>query len=324
VVHAFVVRSTPIRIEADPLAAPIVGLALGHVLPDPIAPCDGDPVVLSVQVGVPSPAEGTDRAPTAFADGWTLTSQDGDVTLFAPSASARLSPRAGRGTIVLAPDALDGPMPWALIIESLLVLLRQRGHYALHAAGLSVGDDGILLVAQRDSGKSTLAYSLVREGWSYLSDDTVLVGRAADRIEATGFRSYFTLDPEADTLFPNLAAGRIEPLFGEAKRPVDVETIHPGQRADRTVPRVLVFPQIVDASESRLEPIGRTEALHHVIGQSALAVAEPDGAPAHVAALTDLVRQCTAYRLLGGRDLLDQPGCATDLLSPLLPTAAAA
>jgi hypothetical protein len=68
------------------------------------------------------------------------------------------------------------------LMLSLLWLLRQHGIYALHANGL-VKESGILFVGGSGSGKSTSSLSLIRQGWSYLSDDVILLRNSLDGIE---------------------------------------------------------------------------------------------------------------------------------------------
>src|ERR1044071_1428371 len=55
--------------------------------------------------------------------------------------------------------------------------LRRFGLFDLHSAGVvdPHDDKGVLIVGPSGSGKSTLAVQLVSAGWSYLSDDEVLV-----------------------------------------------------------------------------------------------------------------------------------------------------
>ncbi len=79
-----------------------------------------------------------------------------------------------------------------LVLHTLLVLLTRRGYFPLHAAALARAVDGaeseppagVLMAAPSDSGKSTLAMGLVRAGWGFLSDDSILLRAAAAGGEA--------------------------------------------------------------------------------------------------------------------------------------------
>ncbi len=206
----------------------------------------------------------------------------------------------------------------SLVVTGLFVLFEPHGLYPLHAAALGRGGGGLLLVADSDSGKSTLSYSLVREGWSYLSDDTILLSEAGDAIDAVPFRRHFGLDTVAAEFFPELAGGSHLPLAGQDKWVVDVGGQFPDRIDERLRPSVVVLPEIVDADESRLQPISAAEAHHALIRQSTLPYWDLDAVRKHLDALARLTSQTSHYRLLGGRDILRRPARASELLAPLL------
>lgn len=49
-----------------------------------------------------------------------------------------------------------------------------------HAAGLSIGESGMVLAGVSGAGKSTLSSFLFHKGWSYLGDDTIGIGLEKD------------------------------------------------------------------------------------------------------------------------------------------------
>ena len=98
---------------------------------------------------------------------------DGDSLL-------RLRPEQGQGDAQLAPSFLARPprLQRAFWTYGLLKLLRPSGAYWLHGAGVvSPEGVGVLIVGPSGSGKSTLTIGLIRQGWSYLSDDALLLRR---------------------------------------------------------------------------------------------------------------------------------------------------
>ena len=118
-----------------------------------------------------------------------------------------------------------------LFLYSLLFLLRYRDLYGLHGAGVVRDGVGYLLVAASDGGKSTLAFSLVRQGWSYLSDDSLLLSRQSDGVAAHALRRDFCLDAEAVRYFPDIAAHWEPcPLTDGAKQRLDMSTCYAAQR----------------------------------------------------------------------------------------------
>ncbi len=243
------------------------------------------------------------------------------------AAVLRLGPArgTGRGQIAMAQLTADGAIRQAitgLLVLGLFALLRARGLFPLHAAALAKGsaedDAGVLLVGPSDSGKSTLAYSLVRRGWRHVSDDSVLLrAEGGARVEALAFRRTFALDFAAQAIFPELHAARKVQMGPEEKWTVALESVYPAQAAARCAPHVLVLPEIADQPASEIAPARAAEALRAVAGQSALLTLEPQRAAAHMEALARLVGQARCYRLRAGRDLIDDPARAASLLEPL-------
>jgi len=243
-------------------------------------------------------------------------------------ATVVLHVKTGTAEATITPDVLSAhdhhrrdPL-FYLITSSLVILLRYRGWYALHTAALALEGRGLLLVAQSDSGKSTAALNLVRQGWHYLSDDTVLLHAEADRVQAYAFRRNFCVDPDATAHFPELGDHDWPPSLSDPQKwQVDVDRLHPGQFVPVCTPRVLVLPEIVDAPESRVEPVDAKVALAQLVDQGALFLTpSPDVARRHLDVLAQLVNQSRAYRLHAGRDLLHTPRTLHALLAPLLST----
>ena len=207
-----------------------------------------------------------------------------------------------------------------LITFSLVILLRYQSRFALHAAALARDEQGALLVARSDSGKSTAALNLMREGWSYLSDDAVLLRRQGSSVRAHSFRSDFCVDPEAVDQFPELAGYAWPPSLSDpTKWRVDPAKLYPGQFVPRCTPQVLVMPEIVDAAESTLEPMDPTVMLGHLANQSGLLLTpEPEIASQHLNLLKQLVNQTASYRFLAGRDQLKDSSSIDRLLKSVL------
>lgn len=268
----------------------------------------------------PGPPPGAYRLGT-FDNGFTLWRGKGGVVLMGGGCVAQLDVRNGHGTVCVALNAQNTTSRWvacAVVLESLAILLHRHGLFSMHAAALAREGRGLVVAAAADSGKSTLTFRLVQRGWDYLSDDTILLRPSPDGVTVMGLRSHFSLDPEAEELFPGLSAGREASLLKEEKWAVNVEALYPEQRIDACRPEVLLFPTIVDAAESRIVPASKAEAMGALLAQSSLARVKLDHAAAHVDVLGRLVRDTDAYTLYAGRDLLDDPARADALIAPLL------
>ena len=206
------------------------------------------------------------------------------------------------------------------LVLALSLLLREKGWFGLHAAGLVWRGNGVLLVGRSDSGKSTLAYSLVRRGWSYLTDDAVLVHQSGKEVVAVSFREDFGLDPESVRYFPEVAICRDRQPTDPAKFRVRMDRLHPGRFQPRCRPALLILPELVDISESRLVPLRRSEAFGRLVQASLLLGCADDPAERHLLDVMGwLVRQAPAYLLEAGPDLLDRPGRLEQLLAAALP-----
>jgi hypothetical protein len=193
---------------------------------------------------------------------------------------------------------------------SLYVLAHQLGFYGLHAVGLVAEKRGFLFSGRSDSGKSTTALALVRQGWDYLSDDSLLLHvKENRRVAAIGARRRFCVDPEAAALFPELASHDWpRQLNDPAKWCVDVEMVYGVRARESCEPHVLLFPEISHSDESLLAPIGSADAISRLVLQSAYSLYKHHAtAAAHFAALGCLVKQCTHRRLILGRDALTEP-----------------
>lgn len=314
-----------VRWDASPVR-PAVRDVFRHLGLHEARPQAGAPaLVMAISAAGPVPGVPPEAEEALAFDDAELTAYRAGEQIFLQTrqAVARLRPAGGSGRVALPPSVLDDPQAlrgllFGMLSISLFVLLRPRQFYPLHAAALVRDGAGMLLVANRDGGKSTLAYSLARQGWSFLSDDSVLLHPTGAVVEAVAFRQRFTMDAEARDAFPEIATAW-EPLFGsEAKGAVSMHDLYPGQTTERCVPDVLILPEIADRPGSRLVPVSKAEAMHRVLGQSALVTLHPDLAPQHVEAARRLVGQTRHYRLIAGRDLKNDPPRVARLLGEVL------
>ena len=179
--------------------------------------------------------------------------------------------------------------------------LRRFGMFDLHSAGVVEprSEQGVLIVGPSGSGKSTLALQLALAGWSYLSDDELLLSLADGQVEARGFRSFF-------------AVGKGERL----KDCFEPEVAFGSKRASRALPGLVLFTRVNGEWESEVRKLTQAETMMRLIRACPWATYDTSIASANLEVLSALARQATAYELFAGRDLL-QPGYAADLLSKI-------
>jgi hypothetical protein len=230
-----------------------------------------------------------------------------------------LQPMQGRGEARLAPSFADqSPLLqrhlWAF---SLLTLLRPLGLYSLHAAGIVArGGEGFLVIGRPGSGKSTLALGLIQQGWSYLSDDAVLLRRQSQGVEALACRQPFYVDAHAAAAYAALLLDEAVPdAAGGWKRRVQIRAAYPGQSVARCLPQVLLFASIIPHPHSMVCPVDPHRALRHLLAESGPQLFDRRTMPQHLDVLTHLVQQTTTYELRAGLDVYHRPARLAELLA---------
>ena len=104
--------------------------------------------------------------------------QDVGYIEYGPRAKVWFRPASGECRIsILQPEA-DQQLWLAthpLFTIPLQEMLKRRGKYAIHAAGVARNGRSLLLPGTSGSGKTTLTIALLRAGFDWLSDDLVLL-----------------------------------------------------------------------------------------------------------------------------------------------------
>jgi len=239
------------------------------------------------------------------------------ATVNLPEGRARLS--LDRGFILEEPR---GPtLAFTHLVGFVLMGLAQAAEWvSLHAAVLVRDGRGVLLLAESDAGKSTTAYQLVRQGWQFVSDDSVLLRETNHGIEALSMRPHFCLDAGSERHFPELGGHDWpEMVRDEIKWRVDVERLYPGRFVPSCQPQAIVMPAISDAAQSRLTPVPAQTLIPALLQQSGFRLtAGSERAGRHFQLIGTLLRQCAAYRFCGGRDVLEDGGRVRRLFERLV------
>jgi hypothetical protein len=183
----------------------------------------------------------------------------------------------------------------------LVELLKRRGLYNLHAAGLCIDGQGLLLSGNSGAGKTTLAVALVRAGFDFLSDDMLFLTSGRDGLRILGFPDQSDVADETVSMFPELRAA-LNPvgLRLGPKSQIRVEEFYEANTVWECRPAVVVFPRIGHTEQSVLTSVGRDEALLELLPN--LFLTETVSSQAHLDALTRLAREARCYRLEAGRD----------------------
>jgi len=180
--------------------------------------------------------------------------------------------------------------------------LRRFGLFDLHSAGVvdPQSGEGVVIVGPSGSGKSTLVVQLASAGWSYLSDDELLLSIVDGVVKARGFRRFFAT-----------STGKSGELLKHCFEP---ETVFGAKRMTQARPALLLFTRLTNESKSALSKLTQTETMIRLLRASPWATYDSAVASANLEVLSALARQAIGFDLAAGRDLLE-PGFASDLLS---------
>jgi hypothetical protein len=296
---------------ADELVSTALDARLGRFAQTGSGPCDVRFEYRCVGVGephaVPEPPE--DARPVYESPMGTVLYSDRADRMFISSKwpiRAACDPRSGETTISVAGDAeehlwaLSHPLMTIPLIET----LKRRGRFSVHAAGLAVGQKGLLIPGSSGSGKSTLALALARAGFGYLGDDMLFLDRAGEGLRALAFPEAVDLTDETVRLFPDLAD-----LLGNEKRPgwpkrqLRAEERFGAEIVWQCRPVALVFPRVARSGRSMLTPMDRGEALLEILPN--ILLTEAASSQQHLEALGELVASCACYRLETGTDFAE-------------------
>jgi hypothetical protein len=199
----------------------------------------------------------------------------------------------------------------------LTYLFSYQGLFDLHGAALSNHGTGYLFLGESHSGKSSIALNLVRLGWHYASDDSLLLKSNGNGVEVLSFRKVFYIDPSLASKYPefDILVSNKDSAAG-SKLFFDLEIVYPNQFQVSIVPKVLIFNKIVTDQKSTLQSQSKGQALANLLKQSISIFFNRQAVTQHSQILKTLINQCSCYQLFAGRDLYDEP----DKILKILPS----
>ncbi len=195
---------------------------------------------------------------------------------------------------------------------ALLMLLRPKGLYGLHACGLNKEGLGILLVGSSGSGKTTTMLNLIRSGWQFLSDDAVLLHETPTAIEALAFRKGFSVMPDVAHDLERVATS-FEFDDPEGKKIVELADDFGGGRTERCKPKMVLFP-VLSGEVTRLEAMNPVEALLKLSQQSGGIMTDAKISQLQLSMLKTLLRQVQCFKLNLAEDSLSSPQLISHLI----------
>ncbi len=234
-------------------------------------------------------------------------------------AAFRVDVETGRAIGLVTPQAMEYPHILAntYTLFALLLMLRTRRLYHLHAAAIVSPDDKLWLIcgAQR-AGKTTLTTALGLAGWRPISDDSLLIGRDEESAWLTPFKKYFHIGDELLRRWPQLEGIQRHHQYLDRTCTGGLEFFGTRELAETKFRRIdhIVLPQIVNEQVSRVEPLARSEAMLRLAEQSMFFQLWRDHTARQWQWLNELAANAKCHRLFSGADALADPHTAARIL----------
>ena len=216
---------------------------------------------------------------------------------------------AGRAWGHLSKELLGAPryVFTDLLMAPLMEMLKHRGFFGLHAAALVRDGAGYLLPGDTGTGKTTIALSLLKEGFQYLADDKVLLRREDNGITALAFTRRFNIDPNISRYYPELGfLEDLKPLPGTTKRPFDISRVYQDTFLSRCRPMFLIHLQKTPFPKSRSFPISSNESFTRLVNQTIPSLRK-EITEKQLQLFADLARGTESHLLQIGEDLNGAP-----------------
>lgn len=253
---------------------------------------------------------------------------DWNVLRYSREGQLRYQEVPGAGSIVCDPDAglavafVESDMEaraWSMahviFFPMWAQLLKTRGVFPIHAAGLQRHGKGIIFPGKSGCGKSTMSLHLMRHGYKLLGDDTIFVRRQGKGTEMLFFPEEVDVCAETVDLFPNLALARtMTEDRWQPKARVNLNEVGSDAVVESSATDLLIFPVIAEDGKTRYERVGATEALAELILYAFLFM-DPQTSKENFALLATLVQTTKCYRLHMGLDGAELAGAVDEIVA---------
>jgi len=188
---------------------------------------------------------------------------------------------------------------WQFYAEMIILnafLGRNSDYYILHAGAVSTQDKAIVLCGKSHSGKTTLTYELVKDGFKFLSDELACIHLTSGDI--TPFPRNLGCRYDMLERFPELNDFGIESqtMLGEKKWRVDLEQVYPGSLGRQCKAGYLIFLHGFAQSPS-LTQIPKSKALLASLGHC---IVEDNSPIKHILRFSDVLKEVACYELVLG------------------------
>jgi hypothetical protein len=212
----------------------------------------------------------------------------------------------------------ESPVLAQIISQAFSAALRRCDVFEFHSAAVvSPGSDKALLIAgPSGSGKTALTLQLATCGWNYLSDDSLLLHIGEQGLEACALRKSFGLTQHTISALQLSELMRSSSLHGVKWR-VTPQDLFPANQLKQAQPSAVLFPTVSRKSTTQIHRLPAAEAMTRLLRLCPWAGYDKTTGAKHLALLSKLARDCVAFDLFAGYDVLENRGLAAELLEAL-------
>jgi hypothetical protein len=210
------------------------------------------------------------------------------------------------------PQKLESALLARILSQAFSAAWRRCGLFEFHSGGVVPPNEtaALLIAGASGTGKSTITAQLAASGWSYLSDDTLLLKEAALGVEAVALREFFALTPTTVSALPLIQRTRQGTSEKERFAP---QELFSSQQLESAKPAVVLFPIITGEPDSRLERLAASATMSRLLKLCPWSCYDSVSAGNHLTVLGRLARKAAGFDILAGTDLLRDPQHTVDL-----------
>ena len=205
---------------------------------------------------------------------------------------------------------IQSPALTRVVTYALAAALRRRRLFELHSGAVidPESGQGVLIIGPSGSGKSTLTVQLAAAGWSFLTDDVLLLSAEGAEVRVWPLRRCFAITSETFAA-SNFLQARASLAYMQAQRD-DKKQFVPhrvfnSEFKEQCIPRTLFFSELAGGNRSQVLRLPPGETMARLIRMNPWSCYDRSTAAEHLAVLSALVKQSTGYALLARKDLLD-------------------
>jgi hypothetical protein len=186
------------------------------------------------------------------------------------------------------------------------------GLTSLSAACVALGEEGVLLLGEPNSGKTTASYVAARLGMEFFADQLVFLECAASRMYAWGDPFPAVFRPATLNFYPELRSEVRASSYGDVRFLYFDKSKLQRRQAHRVMPVCSVLLQRSVAAEPRLVPLATGELSRHLA--ASLLFKDGDRFQSQHAAVFEGLAKLPSYRLSYG----ENPATAATVVRDLL------